>query len=72
MPPLLIGSVLAMFAYCFVTSALSVLASRIYFEIERHNLLVHSKLMRLEYLRSLEERSAGVEADEEFDEVVDD
>ena len=69
-PPLLIVCVLAMIAYCFITAALSVLSARIYFEVQRHDLLVHSKHLRLEYLNSIEEKMAGVE--EDFDEVVGD
>jgi len=69
-PPLLIGIVLALIAYCFVTAVLSVLSSRVHLEVQRHNLLVHSKLLRLEYLNSLEEKMAGVEDD--FDEVLED
>jgi len=56
---------LALLAYWLVTSVFSVLAARSYFEISRHDLLVRSKQLRIEYLNSLEERMAGIEVDEE-------
>jgi len=67
-PPLLILAALALIAYCFVTAVVSVLAARLHIEVQRHDLLVRSKLLRLEYLNSIEDRMTGTE--EDFDEVI--
>ena len=58
--PILIWLILAGLAYCLVTSVVAVLSARAHFETQRHNLIVRSKQMRLEYLNSLGERMAGV------------
>ena len=65
MPSIIYALTLALLAYWLVTSVFSILAARNHFEISRHDLLVKSKKMRLEYLNSLEERMAGVEVDED-------
>jgi hypothetical protein len=59
-PPLLIWIVLGLLAYCLVTSIMAVLAARVHFEIERHELIIRSKKMRLEYLNSIEDKMAGM------------
>lgn len=59
-PPILMWLVLALLIYCLATSVAAVLAARAHFETARHNLIVESKLMRLEYLNSMDERMAGV------------
>lgn len=56
---------LAFLAYWLVTSIFSTLAARSHFELRRHDLLVRSKQLRLEYLHSLEERMAGVEDEDD-------
>lgn len=64
LPTIMFWLVLAMLAYWLVTSVFSILAARNHFEISRHDLLVKSKQLRLDYLNSLEERIAGVETDD--------
>ena len=64
-PTLIYALTLVLLAYWLVTSVFAVLAARNHFEISRHELLVKSKQMRLEYLNSLEERMAGVDIDDE-------
>ena len=68
LPPILIWLVLGLLTYCLVTSVVAVLAARAHFETQRHDLIVRSKQMRLDYLNSLDEKMAGVE--EDFDEVI--
>jgi hypothetical protein len=58
--PILIWLVLGLLAYCLVTAVVAVLAASAHFQTQRHDLLVQSKKMRLEYLNSLEEKMAGV------------
>lgn len=43
-----------------VTAVVGVLAARAHFEIQRHDLIVRSKQMRLDYLNSHEEKTACV------------
>ncbi len=62
-PPILIWLILAGLAYCLVTSVAAVLSARAHFETQRHDLIVRSKKMRLEYLNSIEEKMAGVVED---------
>lgn len=71
-PTIIFWLILGLLAYSLVTSFFSVLGARLHFETQRHNLLVRSKLMRLEYLRSIDEKMAGVLDDEEFDIVEED
>ncbi len=59
-PPILIWLILGLLVYCLVTSVVAVLAARTHFEIQRHDLVVRSKQMRLDYLNSLEEKMAGM------------
>jgi len=63
-PPILIWLVLGLLVYCLATSVTAVLAARAHFETARHDLIVKSKLLRLEYLNSLDEKMAGVEDDD--------
>lgn len=51
---------LGFLTYCLVTVVVQVLAARAHFETARHDLIVKSKQMRLEYLNSLDEKKAGV------------
>ncbi len=59
-PPILIWLVLCLLTYCLVTSVVAVLAARAHFETKRHDLIVRSKQLRLDYLNSLDEKIAGV------------
>ncbi len=59
-PPILIWLILGFLAYCLVTSVTAVLAARAHFETARHDLIVKSKQLRLEYLNSLGERMADM------------
>jgi len=59
-PPILIWLILGLLTYCLVTSVMAILAARAHFETKRHDLIVRSKQMRLEYLNSIEEKMAGV------------
>lgn len=65
MPAIIYALTLALLAYWLVTSVFAILAARNYFEISRHDLLVRSRQLRIEYLNSIEERIAGVEVDED-------
>lgn len=62
-PPILIWVVLGFLAYCLATSVAAVLAARAHFETARHDLIVESKKLRLEYLSTIDEKMAGVEDD---------
>lgn len=59
---------MGLLAYWLATSVFAALSARIHFEVQRHDLLVRSKQLRIEYLSSVEEKRAGV-IDEE-DEYV--
>ncbi len=64
-PTILFWLILGLLTYAFVTSIFSILGARLHFETQRHNLLVRSKLLRQEYLNSLDEKQAGVIDDEQ-------
>ncbi len=62
---MLFYAIIASLLYTLATCFFSILGARIHFETRRHDLIVRSKQMRLEYLRSLDERMAGVIDEEE-------
>jgi hypothetical protein len=59
-PPILIWLVLGLLIYCLATSVAAVLAARAHFETSRHDLIVKSRQMRNDYLRSLDEKMGGM------------
>ncbi len=69
-PTLIFWLTLGLLAYWLTTTIFSILAARIHFELSRHNLLVKSQQMRLEYLSTIDERMAGVIEDEHSNVVI--
>jgi hypothetical protein len=59
-PSILFWLILGSLGYALATSVFSILAARLHFETQRHDLLVRSKQLRLEYLDTLDEKIAGV------------
>jgi len=71
MPLLIFWLALGTLVYWLATTVFSVLGARVHFEVRRHNLLVRSKQLRLEYLNSIDDRLAGVVEDEDVIEPLD-
>ncbi|GAB4107949.1 MAG: hypothetical protein Kow00105_12720 [Phycisphaeraceae bacterium] len=67
---LIILLVLAGLSYWLVTSVVGTLAARFSFEVRRHDLIVESKRLRLEYLNAYEHRAAGIIEDDEEDGLI--
>ncbi len=62
---MLFYAIIAFLLYMLATCFFTILGARIHFETRRHDLLVRSKHLRLQYLHSLDERMAGIIDEEE-------
>lgn len=67
--PLYVVGFLVVLAYLFVTGVSHALAHRFYASRSRHDLVVRSRQMRLDYLRQLA-RHKGMLADEQDVEII--